>query len=368
MSELPKSPPRIVGEPERIDIKTAIPGPRTEELRARHGRYQDARTVHVYQDAKKSLGNYLVDVDGNVLLDVYGHIACVADRLQPPRSARRLADGRFDWRAGYRPALGIAPPAEWVELVERTPDADRAARACTQAVTVTTGAEAVENAHQGRVRLARAPPARRRGADAPTISPRACTTVSRRRTRSRSSRSRAAFTAAASARCRSRAASRSTSSTSRRSTGRWRRSPTNRFPLAAHAAREPRRRGALARGGRGRARGATKDDVAAVIVEPIQGEGGDRHASPDFFHALRRLTRAHGVAFIVDEVQTGGGATGTFWAHEAWDLDRAAGHRHVLEEDAARRLLLHARSSPRPSRSASSTRSSAIRSAARSSR
>jgi 4-aminobutyrate aminotransferase / (S)-3-amino-2-methylpropionate transaminase len=60
--------------------------------------------------------------------------------------------------------------------------------------------------------------------------------------------------------------------------------------------------------------------VAAVIVEPIQSEGGDNHASPAFFRGLRELTRKHGVLLIVDEVQTGVGATGRFWAHEHWDL------------------------------------------------
>jgi 4-aminobutyrate aminotransferase / (S)-3-amino-2-methylpropionate transaminase len=60
---------------------------------------------------------------------------------------------------------------------------------------------------------------------------------------------------------------------------------------------------------------------AAVIIEPIQSEGGDNHASPAFFRGLRALTKKHGVLFIVDEVQTGLGATGKFWAHEHWDLD-----------------------------------------------
>ena len=59
---------------------------------------------------------------------------------------------------------------------------------------------------------------------------------------------------------------------------------------------------------------------AAVIVEPIQSEGGDNHASPAFFRGLRALTARHGVLLIVDEVQTGVGATGRFWAHEHWDL------------------------------------------------
>lgn len=58
----------------------------------------------------------------------------------------------------------------------------------------------------------------------------------------------------------------------------------------------------------------------AVIIEPIQSEGGDNHASPAFFRGLRELTRKHGVLMIVDEVQTGVGATGRFWAHEHWDL------------------------------------------------
>lgn len=59
---------------------------------------------------------------------------------------------------------------------------------------------------------------------------------------------------------------------------------------------------------------------AAVIVEPVQSEGGDNHASPAFFRGLRDITKKHGVLLIVDEVQTGVGATGKFWAHDHWNL------------------------------------------------
>jgi 4-aminobutyrate aminotransferase / (S)-3-amino-2-methylpropionate transaminase len=45
--------------------------------------------------------------------------------------------------------------------------------------------------------------------------------------------------------------------------------------------------------------------VAALIVEPIQSEGGDNHASPAFFQGLRDITKKHGVVLIADEVQTG---------------------------------------------------------------
>jgi 4-aminobutyrate aminotransferase/(S)-3-amino-2-methylpropionate transaminase len=57
-----------------------------------------------------------------------------------------------------------------------------------------------------------------------------------------------------------------------------------------------------------------------VLIEPIQGEGGDRHASKEFFRGVQRLAKAAGAALIFDEVQTGGGITGTLWAHEAFEL------------------------------------------------
>lgn len=62
-------------------------------------------------------------------------------------------------------------------------------------------------------------------------------------------------------------------------------------------------------------------DVAGIIVEPIQSEGGDNEASPEFFQGLQKLARRKGVALLIDEVQTGGGPTGKFWAHEWFNLD-----------------------------------------------
>ncbi|CAB1128898.1 4-aminobutyrate aminotransferase [Candidatus Hydrogenisulfobacillus filiaventi] len=57
-------------------------------------------------------------------------------------------------------------------------------------------------------------------------------------------------------------------------------------------------------------------DVAAVVVEPVQGEGGIVVPPPDFLPWLRDFTRRHGICLIVDEVQTGFGRTGTFFAVE----------------------------------------------------
>ena len=60
--------------------------------------------------------------------------------------------------------------------------------------------------------------------------------------------------------------------------------------------------------------------VAAVLIEPIQGEGGVRMASARFMRKLRLLTRIYEVPLVFDEVQTGWGATGRMWAHELFDL------------------------------------------------
>ena len=57
-------------------------------------------------------------------------------------------------------------------------------------------------------------------------------------------------------------------------------------------------------------------DIAAFIAEPIQGEGGDNHMRPEFLQAMLRLVHSYDALFIVDEVQTGVGTTGTPWAYQ----------------------------------------------------
>lgn len=60
--------------------------------------------------------------------------------------------------------------------------------------------------------------------------------------------------------------------------------------------------------------------VVGVIIEPIQAEGGDKFASAEFFQGLRDITNKHDIALIMDEVQTGCGPTGKFWAHQHFNL------------------------------------------------
>jgi len=57
-------------------------------------------------------------------------------------------------------------------------------------------------------------------------------------------------------------------------------------------------------------------DIAGLIIEPIQAEGGDNHFRAEFFRELRRLADKYEFLLIYDEVQTGGGLTGKMWAFE----------------------------------------------------
>lgn len=62
---------------------------------------------------------------------------------------------------------------------------------------------------------------------------------------------------------------------------------------------------------------AVGPETAAILIEPIQGEGGVRAAEPDFLAELRRLCDRNGLLLVLDEVQTGFGRTGRLFAHES---------------------------------------------------
>jgi len=64
-----------------------------------------------------------------------------------------------------------------------------------------------------------------------------------------------------------------------------------------------------------------KDDIAAIIIEPIQGEGGDNHFRGEFLRALRQVCDESEVFFIVDEVQTGIGLTGRMWGYQHFGFE-----------------------------------------------
>jgi L-lysine 6-transaminase len=66
---------------------------------------------------------------------------------------------------------------------------------------------------------------------------------------------------------------------------------------------------------------ANKDDIAAILIEPIQAEGGDNHFRTEYLVALKALAHENDALLIWDEVQTGIGVTGRMWAHQHFGVD-----------------------------------------------
>lgn len=96
--------------------------------------------------------------------------------------------------------------------------------------------------------------------------------------------------------------------------------PALAFPLAANEA--PNRAAEDAALAQARdVLAADGDDIACLVAEPIQGEGGDRHLSARFLLELQALVHDHDVLFVVDEVQTGVGLTGSAWAYQQLGLE-----------------------------------------------
>jgi L-lysine 6-transaminase len=96
-------------------------------------------------------------------------------------------------------------------------------------------------------------------------------------------------------------------------------SPAVRFPLERHRAEvEAAEQTALAEAQA--AFEAHPHDIACFIAEPIQCEGGDRHLRAEFLLATQRLCHQHDALFVLDEVQTGAGATGTPWCYQQLGL------------------------------------------------
>jgi len=97
--------------------------------------------------------------------------------------------------------------------------------------------------------------------------------------------------------------------------------PKLRFPVDAAEIERVRREENLALDAIKNAFAERRDDIACILLEPIQAEGGDNHFRPEFLRALRQIADEQEALLIFDEVQTGMGLTGRMWAHQHWDVE-----------------------------------------------
>lgn len=333
------------GQPSRPEVKSsAVPGPKSKAILEDLNTIGDFRTATVAVQYDKCKGNYVVDADGNTLLDMFGQISSMSVGYRNEELEKVAKTEEFNIAVMNRPALGVFPPSNWRETLEKglLKESVRP-KGLTQIFTANCGSTANESAYKAAF-MAYAH--RQRGHS--NFSETDNETSMRNAAPGSPVLSIMSFKTGFHGRLFG-----SLSTTRSKPIHKvdipafdwpavdW---PALKYPLAEHQAEnEAEENRVIKLVGDTIDEWKSKSPVAALVVEPVQSEGGDNHASFDFFRKLRQVTKEKGVYLIVDEVQTGVGATGTFWAHEKWNLPtppdavsfskkmQAAGYYHTEE-------------------------------------
>ncbi|KAM0713625.1 hypothetical protein Q7P37_010587 [Cladosporium fusiforme] len=311
--------PYFPEEPTGPSLRTPIPGPEGKKAIAELDRVYETRSLNMMCNYQESFGNYVADLDGNVLLDVYAQIASIPVGYSNPTLLKSAMSPEMASALINRPAMGNFPSHDWAEIL-KTGLLRASPKGLDQVLTATAGSDANELAYKAAFMWKRQ---QQRGGYDVDFSEEDITSAMNNQAPGAPNMSIMSFRGGFHGRLFG-----SLSTTRSKPIHKldipafdWPQAsfPQLKYPLEQHAeenAREEQR---------------CLEEVeqiitnfhnppAAIIVEPIQSEGGDNHASPAFFKGLRAITRKHQVLMIVDEVQTGVGATGKFWAHEHWDM------------------------------------------------
>lgn len=327
------STPFFPNEPSAPIVRTAIPGPRSKEAIMDLDKVFDTRSLNMIANYRDSVGNYIADLDGNVLLDVYSQIASIPVGYSNPNLLRVAQSPEMASAMINRPALGNFPQHDWSEIL-RTGVLKVAPKGLNQVFTAMAGSDANETAYKAAFMWKRR--MERGGGDIDFTTEEMSTSMNNNVPGS-PDLSIMSFATGFHGRLFA-----SLSTTRSKPIHKldipafhWPQAPFPhlKYPLISHeaenAAEEQRCLDAVEE-----LISTWPSPPAAIVVEPIQSEGGDNHASPSFFHGLRQLTRKHQILMIVDEVQTGVGSTGKFWAHEHWGMYREVAQGGLLEHPA----------------------------------
>nr|POF11508.1 4-aminobutyrate aminotransferase [Quercus suber] len=135
------------GEPSAPIVKTAIPGPVSKQAIAHLDTVFDTRSLNMMADYRSSIGNYLADLDGNVLLDVYAQIASIPVGYSNPSLLRAATSPEMASAIVNRPALGNFPQHDWAHILE-TGVLKVAPKGMDQVFTALAGSDANELAYK----------------------------------------------------------------------------------------------------------------------------------------------------------------------------------------------------------------------------
>uniref|UniRef100_A0A0N4Z3W0 (S)-3-amino-2-methylpropionate transaminase n=1 Tax=Parastrongyloides trichosuri TaxID=131310 RepID=A0A0N4Z3W0_PARTI len=308
-------------EPSKPEMKTKFPGPKTATMKNEMSKVHQNASTRAFFDYEKSFGNYVVDADGNKMLDVYMQISSLPLGYNHPELIALAKDPRIITSLVSRPALGSFPRTDFADMVKNSL-ISVAPKGLSEVQTMLCGTSANENALKTAFIYYSA---QKRGGKPPTAEDLA--SCMKQQLPGTPKWTVLAFNGAFHGRSLA-----MLSCTRSKAIHKvdipahdWPISPFPRYkyPLEKNIDYNKKQdKDCLAHiAEQFKLRKAKGEDIAAVIIEPIQSEGGDHHASAEFFKGLQKITKENGSVFIVDEVQTGGGPTGTFWCHEQWGLE-----------------------------------------------
>jgi 4-aminobutyrate aminotransferase/(S)-3-amino-2-methylpropionate transaminase len=268
-----------------IELRTAIPGPRSKAILERKGKViAGPLSIYIPVVIQEGRGSTLTDVDGNTFIDFTGGVGC----LNVGHSHPKLVEAAQEQLTRFAHTdFTIVPYEVYVTLAERL-IAVSPFTGPAKAAFFNAGTEAVENA----VKFARSYTKR------PAV---------------------IAFEGAFHGR--TLLSVTMTSKTHPYKAGLGPFAPeVYRVPFAQDY-RGPDTRTALAALERALITQIAAEQVAAIVIEPVQGEGGFVVAPRDFMTGVRRICDEHGIVMVADEVQTGFGRTGKMFAMEHYGIE-----------------------------------------------
>lgn len=318
---------------DKPSVKTSsVPGPKTTQILNDILKLQDLRSANLVANYEESHGNYLVDADGNVLLDVFGQISSIALGYNHPDLLALFQGDNLKKISSHfvnRPATGVYPPHDYEEILKSSFMRKMPGK-CDQITTMASGSEAIENAMKAAFMRFQEKRVHSKVGDISKEYMDSCMTNDKP-----GSPDLSILTFTYSFHGRTLGALSATHSKPIHKVDipsfKWpiAKFPSLKYPLHEHEKENRAEEEHCLQIAEEIISNSHKSigqfgPVAAVLIEPVQAEGGDRHATQFFFQGLRQLTKKYDIAMICDEVQTGGGATGKFWAHEHWGLSDPA--------------------------------------------
>ncbi|XP_022315812.2 4-aminobutyrate aminotransferase, mitochondrial-like [Crassostrea virginica] len=307
-------------EPSGPILRTTIPGPESQRLMQELDQIQNAGAVQFFVDYAKSLGNYIADVDGNVMLDIFTQIASIPIGYNHPNLLKVMSEPENLSTFINRPALAVFPPKDWVQRLKGALLAV-APPGMHQVQTMACGACSIEH---GQKAMFITYQRKKRGGMPPTQEE--LTSCLSSKAPGCPDLTVLSFSGAFHGR---------TMGALGITHSKWIHKldfpspywpmatfPKLKYPLHEHERENMETENRSLDEVREQIELYNKQGrpVVGCCIEPIQAEGGDNFASPRFFQELQRICKENEVVLLIDEVQTGCGSTGKFWAHEHFNL------------------------------------------------